>query len=52
VRVPVWLASLIVAGAFSSQGWLVLAVIDLKSDVAAVKAVLHVENKTNNVAQN
>ncbi|MDD5139386.1 MAG: hypothetical protein PHY43_03880 [Verrucomicrobiales bacterium] len=38
MKIPVWLASIIVTAAFASQGWLIMAVIDLKTDVAALKA--------------
>jgi hypothetical protein len=46
VKLPVWLSSILVSAFLASQGWLVLAVIDLKDDMAAVKATLTVEKTT------
>jgi len=43
MKLPVWLASIIVSALLASQGWLVVAVVDLKSDVAALKAILSVK---------
>lgn len=40
MKTPVWLASIIVAAGFSFQGWLALEVIELRSDVAMIKAEL------------
>jgi hypothetical protein len=43
MKIPVWLASVLASAALASQGWLILAVIDLKADMAAVKTTLSVE---------
>lgn len=40
MRIPVWLATIICGAMLAAQGWLVQAVIDLKTDMAAIKATV------------
>ncbi len=47
MKIPVWLASILVSAVLGSQGWLVLAVVELKTDIAAVKATLSVQHENN-----
>jgi hypothetical protein len=44
MKIPVWLATIIVSAAFTSQGWLILAVIELKTDVATLKQSISEKN--------
>jgi hypothetical protein len=41
MKIPVWFASIIVTAGLSFQGWLALEVIELRSDVAGIKAELN-----------
>ena len=46
MKVPVWLASCLASAALLSQGWLINAVIELKTDMAVVKSALSSEQQT------
>ena len=50
MKIPIWLASILCSAVLTSQGWLVLAVVELKADMAAVKATLSVQHQTTNIA--
>ena len=51
MKIPVWLASAIVGAFLAGHGWLILAVIDLKTDMATVKAIVSAEQQANNIAK-
>lgn len=49
MKIPVWLASVLATAALASQGWLILCVIDLRTDMAVVKAAIsHQQNIVTN----
>jgi hypothetical protein len=52
LKIPVWLATVLATAVIASQGWLILAVIDLKTDMAAVKATLSDQKPHPQIAKN
>jgi hypothetical protein len=46
MKIPVFIITLAVAALIALQGWTLNAVVDLKSDVAALKSILSVNHNT------
>lgn len=40
MKIPVWLATIIVTASFSVWGWMALQIIEMRSDIAGIKATL------------
>jgi hypothetical protein len=40
MKIPVWLSTILVTAFIGAHGWLIVAVIDLKTDMAGIKAIL------------
>ena len=51
MKIPVFILTLAASAAFAMQAWTLNAVVDLKADVAALKAI-SVQNHNHNLTQN